>query len=133
MHIFTPYTPTHGELLRLTNQARLEHGLNELDRHWALDQAASWMARDMFENNYLDHQDSRGKRALERATAYGYPGRQGWFSVAENAASGYPTPERVIEGWLTSEGHRLNMLRDTWVSVGLGYCVRKWVQVFGSV
>lgn len=133
MHIFLTYSPVIDELFRLTNDVRAQHGLNPLGHRFPLDQAAQWMANDMFENNYIGHQDSRGNWVTQRVTPYGYPGHEGWYAVGENLASGQATPERAIQSWMDSEGHRLNMLRDNWVSVGLGHCARRWVQVFGNV
>lgn len=133
MHIFITETPVIAELFRLTNDIRAQHGLNALVRRFSLDQAAQWMAHDMVENDYIGHQDSRGNWVMQRVIPYGYPGRQGWYAVGENLASGQETPEHVIQAWMGSEGHRLNMLRENWVCVGLGHCARRWVQVFGSV
>jgi Uncharacterized protein with SCP/PR1 domains len=132
MHISLTYSPVINELFRLTNEVRAEHGLNPLVRSFPLDQAAQWMANDMFENNYISHQDSWGNWVTQRH-AVRLPGRQGWYAVGENLASGQATPERAIQSWMDSEGHQLNMLRGNWVSVGLGHCARRWVQVFGSV
>lgn len=132
MHIFTTRSPDLDELFRLTNEIRAQHGLSTLIRSFPLYQAAQWMAHDMAENNYVGHQDSRGNWIDHRLVPYRYPRRQGSCVVGENVASGQLTPEHVVQSWTESEGHRLNILRENWVSVGFGHCARKWVQVFGS-
>lgn len=59
------------------------------------------------------------------------------FMNAENIAYGYRTPEEVMEGWMTSEGHRANIMRSTakGLSVGIypmGNGTYYWVQVFNA-
>lgn len=131
MHIFETSTPVIDELFWLTNKLRTMHSLNALVRSFPLSQAAQWMAHDMFENNYIGHQDSRGRCLTERLPQYGYPRRSRRAAIAENVSSGQVTAAAAIQTWMDSE-ERFNILRDNWVSVGLGHCAQKWVQVFGS-
>ena len=54
----------------------------------------------------------------------------------ENIAMGYGTPAAVMEGWMKSEGHRENILKDVYSAIGIG-CYKKegniyWVQLFGG-
>lgn len=52
-------------------------------------------------------------------------------SVGENLAKGQRTPERVVEAWMGSEGHRANILDEDYTGIviayGDNYC---WVQLF---
>ena len=55
---------------------------------------------------------------------------------AENIAAGSSTPAGVMNQWMTSPGHKANILGSGWSSIGVG-CVKVgsityWVQVFGT-
>jgi hypothetical protein len=60
-----------------------------------------------------------------------------WEWLAESIAYGIDTPQRVMQGWMGSPGHRDNILhREMW-EIGVGYSEgsstyrRHWVQDFG--
>ena len=68
------------------------------------------------------------------------PDGSSWSSVSsaalgENIARGHSSVDRVMAAWMTSEGHRKNILRERFGSIGV--CVVKvngiyyWVQLFG--
>ncbi|MCM1499014.1 MAG: CAP domain-containing protein [Clostridium sp.] len=53
----------------------------------------------------------------------------------ENIAMGYGTPKAVVSGWMSSAGHKANILNSSYQSIGIG-CFHKggstyWVQCFG--
>ena len=56
--------------------------------------------------------------------------------VAENIAAGQGTPEKVMDNWMKSEGHRANILSDKFNQIGVGCFetadVIYWVQLFGN-
>lgn len=53
---------------------------------------------------------------------------------SENIAIGYETPAQVMEGWVNSKGHYLNMVRNEAIRMGVGHAevngVHYWVQIF---
>jgi len=51
---------------------------------------------------------------------------------AENIAAGYRTPQAVHNGWMTSDGHRGNILLPDVTEMGLGRDGNYWTQVFGK-
>ncbi|MDE5753217.1 MAG: hypothetical protein K2H89_01530, partial [Oscillospiraceae bacterium] len=54
-----------------------------------------------------------------------------WGSVGENIAWGYATPEAVVKGWMSSEGHRANILGSNFRYIGVGYVDGNyWTQLF---
>ena len=68
------------------------------------------------------------------------PDGSGWSSVStkakgENIARGYRSAAAVTAAWLSSEGHRRNVLRESYGSIGV--CAARvngviyWVQLFG--
>ena len=57
-------------------------------------------------------------------------------SAGENIASGQTTPAEVVNAWMNSEGHRANILGESFTSLGVGVYKNgssyTWVQLFIS-
>ena len=55
--------------------------------------------------------------------------------MGENIAMGYTNASRVMDGWMNSQGHRENILRSYFGSIGVGAYryngTMYWVQLFG--
>ncbi len=100
-------------------------------------QAAQDHAADMADNNYFEHVSLDGRSFADRITDAGYRGYPG----GENIASGFPTAKDVLNGWLNSPGHCVNLMDADFVHMGLGKASRTdpgystavtyWVQDFG--
>ena len=82
-------------------------------------------------------------RALEITEKFSHtrPDGSRWSTVSskvlgENIAKGYGYPDKVMAAWLTSSGHRRNILKQGYGSVGV--CAYEhngviyWVQLFGK-
>ena len=61
----------------------------------------------------------------------------GAYTVGENIAAGYATPEETVRQWMSSSGHRANILNEDYTELGVGYAYREkseyryyWVQLF---
>lgn len=56
-------------------------------------------------------------------------------ALGENIARGHNTADRVMAAWMTSDGHRRNILRESYGSIGVCALqvngVIHWVQLFG--
>ncbi len=89
--------------------------------------AAQLHSDDMHTNGFMGHVGSDGSRLGDRVARQGY----GWSSLGENVAAGYGTPEAVMAGWLASPGHCANLMRASYVHLGLGRTGDFWTQVFG--
>ncbi|CAG8667815.1 4283_t:CDS:2, partial [Dentiscutata heterogama] len=63
-----------------------------------------------------------------RIEAQGYS----WSGCAENVAEGYKNEEAVVRGWMSSHGHKTNMLNPKYTHFGAGHINGFWAQVFGS-
>ena len=99
-----------------------------------LSRAALVHAKDMSANNFFEHRGSDGSKPSERATRAGY----NWAAVAENIAEGAASAEIVVQGWLDSPGHCVNIMGPQYREMGLAYFTdfaRKgeiyWAQEFG--
>jgi uncharacterized protein YkwD len=80
----------------------------------ALAGAALAHSRDMARQRYLAHHGKDGSTPASRVTATGYT----WRLVGENIASGQPTPEDAVAGWLDSPGHCVNLMDPRFTETG---------------
>ncbi|MGA1867790.1 MAG: CAP domain-containing protein [bacterium] len=110
-------TPEEHQLITLINQTRQENGRSPLIINNALNSAARRHARDMSQNNFLNHTGSDGSNAWERIRDAGFE----FVNAGENIAAGYDTPEGVVNGWMQSTRHRDNILNQNFCAIGAGY------------
>ncbi len=104
----------------LGNLARWENGVPPLRWNVQMSEAARWFAWDSVENRpagFCGHDDTLGRSPWARVWDFGYRG----FCGGENVFCGYVSPEEAIAGWMSSDGHRTNLLNPDWEEVGLGY------------
>ncbi len=98
------------------NGNRENNGLGRLGFSPELSQAAMGHACDLSANNYMDHQGTDGSNSFDRAVRSGFAA----CLVAENLAWGYPDPNQIVQGWMSSPKHRENMLRQNVGEFGIG-------------
>ncbi len=107
-------------ILNLLNQDRAKNGLPAL----ALDPELSRIARikscDMNANGYFAHESPTWGNAAAMLNAFGYP----YNGVGENIAH-HASAEKAEAAFISSSGHRSNILGSQWVKVGIGVCVDK--------
>ena len=103
-----------GELLSLTNQKRQEAGLAPLILNEALAQAAYKKAQDMLSKNYWAHNSPDGTTPWVFFKSAGYD----YLFAGENLARGFTTAPDAVSAWMSSPGHRDNMLSANYKDVG---------------
>jgi uncharacterized protein YkwD len=103
--------------------------------HPALTRSARGHSQDMAVRGYFDHRSPEGHGPMHRAQAAGF---QGGF-VGENIAAGHRTAREVVQGWMDSPGHCLNVMEPRYRFLGVGYYFRAadrfghyWTQNFGG-
>ena len=69
------------EVIRLTNERRLESGLTPLTHNETLSNAAQAKAADMLNNDYWAHVSPDGTEPWLFFLDFGYMGRGAWFAV----------------------------------------------------
>ncbi|WP_019505213.1 CAP domain-containing protein [Pleurocapsa sp. PCC 7319] len=119
------------EVFKIVNSERGRVGLSPLRLHSQLTAAAQAHSDDMARHNFLSHIGSDGSSPFDRITQYGYNFR--W--AGENIASGYSSPQDVMQGWMNSSGHRANILNRNFRDIGIGYARGNqpyWTQTFGG-
>jgi len=127
---------THeGRIIELVNEQRAAQSLPPMKLNDALTNAARYHATDMSQDDYFNHQThDRSNGSLLKVCNWS-DRLKVYFSIynalAENIAWGYSSPEKVMEGWMNSAGHRANIL-GSYREIGVGYYNDYWVQDFGS-
>lgn len=85
---------------------------NKLELSQNLNKYAQYRAEHMAKNKNLQH-TSEGQLKL-LMTNYGF------YSIAENIASGQRTSGDAVGSWLNSPGHRANLMNSNYKYVGFG-------------
>lgn len=113
-----------AEVVRLVNIERVKNGLSELEQDGELDKAADIRAEEII--GYFSHTRPDGSDCFTVLNGNGIS----YQTVGENIAAGYTTPDRVVEGWMNSPGHRANILNANFTQIGVGFKDDRWVQIF---
>ena len=133
-----------SEVLALINQLRIESqtcgntsypAVAEVTWSSTLTLAASEHSNNMANYNFFDHTGLDGSTVGTRVTAQGYT----WSRVSENIAGGQISAQEVVDGWMSSEGHCINIMNSDVTEMGLACQVnsdsdyqRYWTQVFAK-
>lgn len=120
------------EVIRLVNEERKKAGLNPLEKNEKMMSAAAVRAEEI--NEVFGHTRPNGKACKTVLEELGYEGDY----AGENIAGGQKTPEKAVQAWLNSEGHRNNALNPNAKYTGVGflhkvngsYTYYNWVQIF---
>lgn len=94
----------------------------------ALRCAARLHASDMNTRRYFSHNTPEGIGFSTRIERAGYS----WCNIGENIASGYLTPQAVVDGWMNSPGHCQNIMNPRFTELGVGRSGDLWTQDFGA-
>jgi len=105
---------TIEKLYQLTNAARQENQLSNLNYNQQLALAAQKKASDMFTNNYWSHYGPNGTTPWDFILSSGYR----YEFAGENLAKNFLFSQGVIDAWLNSPSHKENILRKDYTEVG---------------
>lgn len=117
-------TSLAAQVISEVNVERAKYGLSPLSVDANLTSAACVRAREIVESFSHTRPDGTSWSTVS-SSAYG-----------ENIAKGHNSAERVMAAWMSSQGHRENILRESYGSIGV--CALKvngvvyWVQLFGK-
>ena len=103
------------DVVRLTNAERAARGLPALVIDPAMAQVALAHSLDQIAMGRMSHTGSDGTSVWDRLTRAGVV----WGACAENVAWGHPTAATVVDGWMASPSHRVNML-GSYTRIGVG-------------
>ncbi|MFI9804543.1 CAP domain-containing protein [Streptomyces sp. NPDC052301] len=119
-----------ARIVQLVNAERAKVGCPALTVNAKLTEAAQAHSADMAAHQNMSHTGSDGSSPGDRITGAGYA----WSSYGENVAYGYATPDAVMAGWMSSPGHRANILNCSFKEIGVGLAQPNsyWTQDFGT-
>lgn len=122
-------------LLDLSNSARRLVGCGPLRPSATLSHAAAEHSADMAAHDYFAHVAPDGRDPADRAQNAGY--LTGY--VGENIAAGKKTAAFTFRQWMSSPGHRHNILDCSYTDLGVGYARSSdsryqyyWTQMLGN-
>jgi uncharacterized protein YkwD len=100
--------PMLAPLLAAHNRERAKEKFEPLTLSNKLTKAAAEHAQDMAKHQKLEHKGSDGSNVADRVKRQGYV----LVKVGENIACGQSTVDEVMTSWMTSPGHRANILAN---------------------
>lgn len=117
------------EVIRLINEERTKLSLPALNSNTLLQESAQIRAQELEEEFSHTRPDGSDPSDLlaEKQIAYG--------TMGENIAHGQKTPEEVVKDWMSSQGHKENILSQNFKYIGVGSFKANdgsiyWVQLF---
>lgn len=106
------------ELFRLVNEERIKAGVKPLARLHELDISAETKAKRMQDIQNTDHIDPQtGYDGVDYIVDL-FPGLQCRF-LGENIAWNYTTEKKMVDGWMSSQGHKENILNPKFTHAGM--------------
>ncbi|MEU6577356.1 CAP domain-containing protein [Streptomyces sp. NPDC046805] len=116
--------------MQLVNVERSKVGCSPVTLDPTLTKAAQAHSADMAAHRNMSHTGSDGSSPDARITSAGYR----WSAYGENIAYGYATPEQVMAGWMSSPGHKANILNCSFKEIGVGLAQPNsyWTQDFAT-
>ena len=122
-------SPYISQIVTLVNEEREKDGLIPLEKSDEVSSAAAVRAKELTSSFSHTRPDGSAYRTVLEQTGIRYR------SCGENVAYGYSTPEAVMAAWMTSEGHRDNILNEGYTNIGVGYFkddngLGYWTQIF---
>jgi uncharacterized protein YkwD len=120
-------------IVQFTNEARRKNGLSTLDPDDNLAVKAREKCDDMLRNNYFSHTSPGGKTFEDRITEEKPASFRTMSRAGENIYMGnrfdytvdVKTQARlIVDGWMTSPGHRKNMLDPDYTHLGVGVAAK---------
>jgi len=114
------------EVCNLSNIERAKVGATQLVLDSKIVTVAQSFAEDMEQRNYFSHTNPEGQSVADRLKQ----NQVVWTSAGENIALGQQSPRDVMYDWMSSPGHRQNLLNKSYTKIGIGLENWRWVQNF---
>jgi len=109
------------EVVRLINIERENYGLHPLAISPTLMMTARFHSHQMADLVFFGHRSEHHGRGTYRAAMFGYENIQEHvFGVHENIAGSTRSPERVVQLWMNSPGHRAALFERAFLTIGIG-------------
>lgn len=117
------------QVVKLVNEERAKVGLHALKIDTEVSSAAMIRAQEIQTSFSHTRPDGRKFSSVLTDNNIRFTG------AGENIAWGQTSPEKVMEAWMNSEGHRANILNAKFTKIGVGHLQNAagrnyWVQLF---
>ncbi len=103
-------------VLELTNAERAKAGVGPLEWDDTLAELGRAHCEDMVSRDFFSHDNPDGETPFDRMKKAGVSYR----AAGENIAAGQYSPEAAVEAWMSSPGHKQNILNAEFTSLGVG-------------
>jgi uncharacterized protein YkwD len=105
-----------SEVIKYTNIQRQNNGLSPLEENLKLDLSADNKIKDMFINQYFEHESPLSINVGDLIKQVNYD----YLIVGENLAMGnFENSEKLVNAWMESIGHRENILNPKYQEIGV--------------
>ncbi len=104
------------QIFDVTNMIRVRHGVEPLEWGEQTANVAYLHSKDMSLNRYFSHTSPTYGELIDRFEN----GDVRFSLIGENIAALYVDGVAAVEGWLNSEGHRVNLLHEEFTHLGVG-------------
>lgn len=105
-----------SEVIRLTNERRVQGGLLPLSENSTLNAAALAKGNDMLAKSYWAHFAPDGTSPWSFFLSFGYK----YKFAGENLARDFSNANDAVNAWMNSPSHRENILNANYRDVGIG-------------
>ena len=116
------------EMIDLINQERTANGLPVLIHSLDLSNVAQLHSDDMVARNFLSHTNPDGDDYFARVTNAGIA----YSGLGENIAAGHQSMSAAHSGFMNSQAHRDNILRQNVETIGVGIAQGTAANDFGN-
>lgn len=107
---------TQAGVIQQTNIQREKYGLPPLKESAKLNLSAQIKTQDMLDKQYFGHVSPAGEGVGDLAGKAGYE----FIAIGENLALGdFENDEKLVQGWMASQGHRENILSSQYQEIGV--------------
>lgn len=124
----TSYDSYIKQVVNLVNKERAKQGLKSLKKRKDVEPASAIRSKELVTK--FSHTRPNGKRGLDIIKEYKISCKMS----GENIAYGYPTAAKVVKAWMSSPGHRANILNKGYTGIGVGVYKKGstlyWTQIF---
>ncbi len=114
------------QIFDFTNVIRSRHGLDPFEWEGKVADVAYLHSMDMSTNQFFSHTSPTYGELSDRFTSGDVP----FMLAGENIAAKYIDGLASVEGWLNSEGHRVNLLHEEFTHLGVGVFQEYYTQNF---
>ncbi len=108
------------QILRYTNEARRKNNLSAVDWDDDLRDVARTHSDDMLRRNFFSHDNFKDRVAPVIAGTASKAGENIYGGSGQDCSDARLMARNIVDGWMTSPGHRANILNQDYTHMGAG-------------